>query len=139
MGIIITCAISSQPRAEETMCLAKNIYYESRGEPQAGQVLVGQVTMNRVVDSNFPATICEVVYQPYQFSWTLDSNRQVTDGAAWIRSYAIAQRIILGNVKINQALSKANHFHTVEIDEPDWVKELTYLGTVGRHKFYGWK
>src|SRR5262245_36780890 len=41
-------------RAAELHCLAENIYYESRGEPLAGQYAVAEVTMNRVASSLFP-------------------------------------------------------------------------------------
>ena len=32
----------------ELLCLAKNIYYEARGEPLQGKIAVAQVTLNRV-------------------------------------------------------------------------------------------
>jgi len=32
----------------ELLCLAKNIYYEARGEPMHGKIAVAQVTLNRV-------------------------------------------------------------------------------------------
>ena len=50
---------------EELYCLATNIYFESRNQPQVGRVAVGQVTMNRVNSPKFPNTVCEVVYYLY--------------------------------------------------------------------------
>src|SRR5712691_9885631 len=44
-------------------CLARNVYFESRGEPLAGQYAVAEVTMNRTVSGRYPATVCGVVYQ----------------------------------------------------------------------------
>ena len=44
-------------------CLARNIYFEARNEPFAGQFAVAMVTLNRVHDKQFPNSICEVVYQ----------------------------------------------------------------------------
>ena len=44
-------------------CLARNIYFEARNEPFAGQFAVAMVTLNRVHDKQFPNTICKVVYQ----------------------------------------------------------------------------
>ena len=35
-------------------CLARNIYFEARNEPFAGQFAVALVTLNRVYDENFP-------------------------------------------------------------------------------------
>ena len=65
-------------------CLARNIYFEARNEPFAGQFAVAMVTLNRVHDEQFPNSICEVVYQGLhwpsghpkrdrcQFSWYCD-------------------------------------------------------------------
>ena len=52
----------------EIMCLAKNIYYEARGEPLHGKIAVAQVTLNRVTHrTQFEASICGVVYAKNQF------------------------------------------------------------------------
>jgi spore germination cell wall hydrolase CwlJ-like protein len=48
---------------KELRCLARNIFFESRGEPRAGKVAVGVVTLNRVEDPRFPNTVCGVVKQ----------------------------------------------------------------------------
>lgn len=54
----------------EVNCLAQTIYHEARGEPLAGQLAVANVTMNRVYSGTFPNSVCKVVYQRGQFSWT---------------------------------------------------------------------
>jgi N-acetylmuramoyl-L-alanine amidase len=48
---------------KDVECLARNIFYESGGEPLEGKVAVGIVTINRSQDSRFPSTICGVVHQ----------------------------------------------------------------------------
>jgi len=65
---------------ESLACLARNVYFEARGEPLAGQFAVAEVTMNRKASRLFPRTVCDVVYQqswdPVRkrlvgaFSWT---------------------------------------------------------------------
>ena len=71
-------------RKKQLTCLATNIYFEARNEPFAGQFAVALVTLNRVNDTAFPNTICDVVYQGIhtsdgfpkrdrcQFSWYCD-------------------------------------------------------------------
>ncbi len=54
---------------DEMQCLAGAIYFESRGEPLAGQLAVGQVIVNRAEARQFPASYCGVVYQRSQFSF----------------------------------------------------------------------
>ena len=51
-------------------CLARNVYYEARGESLAGQYAVAEVTMNRKASLGYPKTVCDVVYQRDAFSWT---------------------------------------------------------------------
>ena len=54
----------------ELICLAMNIYHEARGQSIAGQMAVALVTINRMNDSRYPNTICEVVMEgPTRVSW----------------------------------------------------------------------
>src|SRR5665213_3953724 len=59
---------------QATMCLAENIYHEARGELPGNQYILGMLTLARVSDPSpqWPKTICGVVAQDRQFSWTLD-------------------------------------------------------------------
>ena len=78
--------------AEALMCMALNIYHEARNQSIVGQVAVAEVVMNRVEDSRFPDTICEVVKQAVtykntdkpvlhkcQFSWYCDGQKDEPD------------------------------------------------------------
>lgn len=53
-------------------CMALNIYHEARGEPEFGQALVAQVTVDRVADRFYPSTVCDVVLEPAMFTWVRD-------------------------------------------------------------------
>lgn len=44
-------------------CLARNIFHEAANESEEGKAAVGIVTINRVKDSRFGKTICDVVHQ----------------------------------------------------------------------------
>ena len=44
-------------------CLALNMYHEARSQGTAGLFAVSAVVINRVNDSRFPNSVCEVVYQ----------------------------------------------------------------------------
>jgi len=59
---------------DEMHCLAKNIYFEARGETLKGKIAVANVTMNRVDSPNYPNTICGVVYQAKHSKWWLQHN-----------------------------------------------------------------
>ena len=46
---------------KDVECLARNIFYESGGEPTEGKIAVGIVTINRAKDPRFGKSVCEVV------------------------------------------------------------------------------
>jgi N-acetylmuramoyl-L-alanine amidase len=71
-------------------CLAQNIYHESRGESIEGQFAVAFVTLNRTEDENFPSSICGVVYQRGQFSWTKRKPR-ISEDTAWSTAVTVAE------------------------------------------------
>jgi spore germination cell wall hydrolase CwlJ-like protein len=56
-------------------CLALNAYHEARHLPDAAQVNVSHVVINRAKDDRFPANECMVIFQSSprgcQFSWAL--------------------------------------------------------------------
>lgn len=49
-------------------CLALNIYFEARNEPQSGQYAVAEVTLRRAAQTGRP--VCNEVFTDAQFSWT---------------------------------------------------------------------
>lgn len=122
---------------KDVFCLTKNIYHEARGEPILGQYAVAQVTINRKRHSNYPNTICDVVMQPYQFSWTLDPSIRWTmpsETDAWDRSYHIAKTVLENNVRVS-GLEKALFFHTLSIS-PTWRDPDHVAMVIGEHIFY---
>ena len=72
-------------------CLAKNIYYEARNQGTAGWMAVTAVVLNRVNDSRFPNTICEVVEQgPTRPSWkNANIKIPVKNRRFWYRAVSI--------------------------------------------------
>ncbi|MDO8576570.1 MAG: cell wall hydrolase [bacterium] len=58
---------------DELQCLTRNTYHEARGESEQGQYAVMFATLGRVLDKRYPKSICGVVHQRMQFSWTADN------------------------------------------------------------------
>ena len=70
---------------QEMICLAENIYFESRAEGVEGKAAVANVTRNRVLSEQFPNSYCGVVYEgPVRESW---KTRQHKDLAPEDRVY----------------------------------------------------
>ena len=120
--------------AQSIDCLARNVYYEARGEPAVGQYAVAEVTMNRKASPHYPKTVCEVVYQKAAFSWTdFSMVLQPPSGDEWIRAQRIAEAVYYQ--KRLPTLQGATHYHAVYV-QPDWSKERPRIARIGRHIFY---
>ena len=121
---------------KEEYCLAQNIYFESRGEETEGQIAVAHVTMNRVVHKKFPNTICKVVWQNKQFSWTHDGKSdKPRHKVAWAKAQQIARDVLNGELKDNT--NGSLFFHTAGVS-PYWKKKVTFEKRIGYHLFYSW-
>jgi len=144
VSILTTWAFVSIAQAEiskrETYCLAQNIFFEARSESLASQAMIAEVTFNRALSKNFPNTICEVVWQRKQFSWTHDGKHDdptrmsFLDREAWKEIYKAAE-LIINNPEGYLPKTGATHYHADYV-KPYWASEMKYLGKVGSHLFY---
>jgi spore germination cell wall hydrolase CwlJ-like protein len=125
---------SSDAGSRELECLATGIYFESKGEPLAGQLAVGKVIANRADSGGrFPGTYCGVLFQRGQFSFvhgrTLPkvshSNRN------WQTAVAIA-KIVDQDLKESPA-EDALFFHARYV-APGWHAKR--VASIGNHIFY---
>lgn len=138
----------------EINCMALNIYYETRGSSLADSYAVADVVLNRVEDTRYPNSICEVVYQGEkhasgqmkrnrcQFSWYCDGKSDVPrDKEAWKRAQSIAWDIIQWD-NYRGITEGATHYHAHYVN-PRWNKSrkgfsITRLGRIGTHIYYRW-
>ena len=112
------------------LCLALNVFFESRGEPFEGQLSVAQVTMNRAGQD--PAKLCKVVRAPKQFSWTSRKRKQPS-GDAWDQAQHVAGLAIQNDLP--DLTNGATHFHAKYVS-PKWRHMLARTLTIGSHIFY---
>lgn len=136
-GIVATAMLAPPVvDAEQHKCLALNIYHEARGEPVEGQIAVAHVTVNRVNHTNWPGTICEVVYEPKQFSWTHTiKNPLPTELLAWQQAKSIATDVMTGVAA--DPTDTAVFYHASSVS-PDWVEYMVLTDRIGDHLFYSW-
>ena len=120
------------PKRHDLHCLALNIYHEARGESVKGQLAIAIVTLNRVKSIHYPNSICKVVWQSRQFSWTRNP-QPVRDLDAWTFAVAVAVSAIKGTDL--PLLKKATHYHADYI-RPGWSKRLKRVKKIGSHIFY---
>ena len=132
--LILFIPLIASASERELDCLAKNIYYEARGESALGQMAVALVTLNRVHSKAYPNSICRVVYQPDQFSWTSGEHYPIKDKAAYIEAKAIARYVYKG-YDVFRNMNEAIYYHSVDV-HPSWAKGLTKIGQIDNHVFY---
>ena len=94
--VSLDAAVAAQDDAAEDQalrCLAGAIYYESKGEPLAGQLAVAEVILNRAKSGRFPPDVCGVVLQRGQFGFVRGGTIPSIDQGrpAWKRSVAVAK------------------------------------------------
>lgn len=134
--LMFVASSSFAKSAEDIHCLALNIYHESRGEPQEGQLAVAHVTLNRVASSSFPNTVCKVVWQRKQFSWTHDGKSDKPhNNKAWETSKRLAKTAVK-RYNSGEDLSQGSlYFHTPTV-RPSWAKSFKRVMRIGDHIFY---
>ena len=116
------------PEPRELECLITNVYYEARGESYEGKVAVAKVTINRVNHPKYPKTICGVVYQPKQFSWTIKPSKAKVNPKEWYES----AKASIEAYNMEDGL-QATHYHNFTVS-PKW--NLQRVVTIGNHIFY---
>jgi N-acetylmuramoyl-L-alanine amidase len=114
-------------------CLARNVYFEARGEPVAGQYAVAEVTMNRKAARFFPRSVCAVVYEKRAFSWTDSATLPEPSGEEWLRARQVAEAVYFQ--RFTPVLNGALYYHADYVT-PDWAKEKRRVTRIGGHIFY---
>lgn len=119
---------------QEVFCLAENVYHEARGEHMIGQIMVANVTMNRVKSGRFPDTVCDVVHQPWQFSWTHQRVRFAPKKAKeWEQAVDVAAMVYLGI--IGDLTNGVMFYYNPKQANPYWARKMEVAFTEGNHIF----
>ena len=152
-------------KEEELYCMALNIYREANNQSVAGQIAVGRVVMNRVLDRRYPADTCGVIYEGpvreswktakdpdlkpedriyypkrdrCQFSWYCDGKKDELINKENNRAWKTAENIafqILAFDKWNGVMEGATHYHADYVS-PKWMNELKRITKIDDHIFY---
>jgi spore germination cell wall hydrolase CwlJ-like protein len=132
-------------------CLAKNIYYESRGESVKGQIAVARVVMNRVKHHAFGSTPCKVINQvnfidiineegetkkvkACQFSWVCDTKIPLNKNSPqYKQAVQIAHDVLVHDAHSDLLPRNTLFFHYVGVN-PNWGYKQ--VAVIGNHIFY---
>jgi len=127
--------MSCNARQSSYDCLVCNCYHESRGEPQEGKIAVAKTVLSRAQSRSYPNTVCKVVYQPWQFSWTRDrySNRISTKNSIDRKSLQACRDA--ADTAIDEGANGLIYFYNPRVASPAWARRVSSCGKVGHHVF----
>jgi len=165
-AVISTADIQAQQitdRAPE--CLALNMYYEARSQGTAGLFAVSAVVLNRVNDTRFPNSVCEVVeqgpvreswktrkneslpqskrkYYPIknrcQFSWFCDGKSDTPRNKKKYEELLDLAKLIMYNELILVDITDGALFYHADYVTPGWAKTKQKTVEIQDHIFYRW-
>jgi N-acetylmuramoyl-L-alanine amidase len=125
------------PLDEQANCIAIAVYHEARGETLEGQLAVAKVIMNRAASGKYPSTWCQVVKQPWQFSFVNPRTGHIPyvdrDSQAWRNALGITRLAISGAVPV---LSNDVLWYHADYVAPSWGRRLERARKIGAHIFY---
>ena len=141
---------------QEATCLAKNMYYEARNQGTAGRLAVSNVVLNRMNDTRFPNTVCEVVEQGpvreswkkdgtmypikhrCQFSWFCDGKSDEPKNIKKYQEMLNFSLTMLSNSYILVDITDGALFYHADYVTPGWTKTKQKTVEIQDHIFYRW-
>jgi N-acetylmuramoyl-L-alanine amidase len=131
----LSAAVAAQDHAvedRELRCLAAGVFFESKGEPLAGQLAVAQTIINRSKSGRFAPSICSVLTQRGQFSFVRGGTVPRAEGrAGWTTAVAVA-KVAMRDLW-DGAADEALYFHA-RGRTPGWRAQK--IAAIGNHVFY---
>lgn len=125
-------------------CLLRAVWHEARGESFKGQLFVSKTILNRTRSERFPQSICKVVYQRYQFSFT----HQIPMNKQYVKPKTELEKQTFRQVEFSSFISiltdrlgidftdNSKYYHATKI-KPNWnYNKLERTEAVGNHVFY---
>jgi spore germination cell wall hydrolase CwlJ-like protein len=128
----------------EYRCAVRNLYHEGRGEGLVGQAYIIKTVLNRVRDTKHPHSVCGVIYQSKQFSWThqLPKHKhkvpnKTTSEKELLKQLEALSTVVIWIDRLGWDFTQESQFyHSVNV-KPRWdYKKLEKTQRIGNHIFY---
>lgn len=110
--------------------MARIISAESKGEPQQGQIAVGNVVLNRVYSNEFPNTIEEVIFQNGQFCPVRNGSIHNEPTERAIES----AKMVLMNERV-LSIDVLFFYNPNVVSRGNWIRTRPVERQIGRHNF----
>ena len=143
MFLLINCspAIASEAFYKMTQngavaCLARAVWQEANAQVSRGKEAVMAVIVNRAIKKQ--KHVCEVVRQPYQFSWVKRGTNvaKLTDSK---ESERFVLKVVAKTVRVGyNSFSGVEYFYAHKQGEPNWANNMV-CSRIEDHTFCGEK
>lgn len=109
-----------------------------------GQAYIVKTVLNRVRDTKHPHSVCGVIYQSKQFSWThqIPKNKQqvpnkTTSEKELLKQLEAVSTVVIWLDRLGWDFTQGSQFyHSVKV-KPNWdYSKLEKTNVVGNHVFY---
>lgn len=124
---------------KDFLCMARNLFFEARGEKGKGMIAVANVVINRAEHPKFPDSICGVIYEKNQFSWTRDP-RKINAPLSKLddKSKILAYEAVV-NRSVKDITGGAVFFHANYTGFSWDTSKVQHTKTIGKHIFYKYR
>lgn len=120
----------------EFLCMATNIYFEARGSTLNDQRAVAHVTLNRTKHHRWRGSVCDVVWERQQFSWTITAHQprnRVKTARSWLTAQRIAYEVMSGEV--SDITNQATNYYNPSVVNPPWARMAVRTTNIGAHRY----
>lgn len=131
--LLVSHSVLAKPMSAEMKCMADNLHHEARVDGVAGMAAVASVVMNRVASPRYPNTVCKVVHQRKQFSWTMYKRLKRQKLKHDWKTLMVATLALNG--QLIDKTGGATHYHALYV-MPYWAAHLPFTVQIGMHLFY---
>lgn len=129
---VVLLTLMSPLEKQDVKCLARAIYHEARGEILEGKIGVASVVINRTKSGAFPERVCEVVYQPKQFT-DIHEAKFNFKSPEWVKSVEVAVLTYKGLYK-DPTNGAVFYYNPKLAKKPNCFQR--FLARIGNHDYY---
>lgn len=128
-------------KKEDVLCLALNMYHEGRGSSIEDRIATTYVVFNRQSESLKKKSICDVVFERWQFCWTNDNKVSVPkELQIWNQIQKDAYKLYLNPQfkKLADDFKLKHYVATYMIpmkNKPKWIDKRYFRVEIGKHSY----
>lgn len=144
-ALLIPLAVVADMQSSEVQypthdALIQNVLHEGRGESLLGQLAILEVVYERTYRADFQDSASSVIYQPYQFSWTIEGHPiGVPTDEEELAAAQLVYTYLYDGLPDSPVKGATHYLNPDVIPEhllPNWYYVYDFVGRVGNHEFY---